>query len=249
MLFKKCVIAIGAVGGMALMSAAGCSSTANNGDAGPEAGDDTGVKVDSGKDTGKDTGVGMDSGPMCPTPGDVSAYTPPAFHPPLPQQDVCPDADIATYFTDCVDMYNQAKCTTFTTAHPTCATCLETLDIKDASWGASFDRGPYIFLNISGCVKHRGDAACAAAIQALDFCEDAACLADCWTNSGMMQADADALDKCWTAADAKGCKKYTDAANTACDASDAGSAWSLCKVASFTASYTPYAKLFCQSGG
>lgn len=148
MLFKKCVIVIGAVGGMSLVSMAGCSSNPSGNDGGTEAGmDDTGVKDTGVKDTGKqDTGA-QDAGPMCPTPSDVSSFMPPAYKGPTPPQNACSDSDVMTYFTDCVDMYDQTKCNAFIMAHMACSTCLETLDpSKVTTLGASFDRGPYIFL-------------------------------------------------------------------------------------------------------
>ena len=249
MLFKKCVVVMGAVAGMSLVSVSGCSSNPSGNDGGTEAGtDDSGIKSDTGaKDTGvKDTGV-QDSGPMCPTPSDVSSFMPPAYKGPTPPQNACSDQDVMTYFNDCVDNYDQTKCNAFIAAHMACSTCLETLDpSKVTTLGASFDRGPYIFLNTAGCADILGDKACAQALQALDACEDAACLDSCWNQSGMMQADADNLDQCYTTADAKGCKKYTDDVNAKCSG-DGGAA--TCKVSSFSASYPQYAKLFCQAGG
>jgi hypothetical protein len=249
MLFKKCVVALGAIGGMSLVSMAGCSSSTTT-DAGTDGSvmDDTGTTMkDSGKDTGKDTGI-EDSGPMCPTPTDVSAFMPPAYKGPVVPSNACADSDVMTYYTDCVDMYDQTKCNAFTGAHMGCATCLETIDpSKVTALGASFDRGPYIFLNTAGCVDINGDKACAQALQALDACEDAGCLDICWNQSAMMQADADALDKCYTAIDGKGCKKYVDDINAKCGA-DSG-AFATCKVSSFATSYPIYAKIFCQAGG
>src|SRR5260221_709268 len=143
--------------------------------------DDSGITDSGKKDTGKDTGAPMDSGPMCPTPGDVPNFTPPAVHDPVAVSNVCSNGDVTQYLTDCITAYDKMKCDAFIMAKGTCAACLETFDDKTATWGAVIDRTFFHFyLNISGCVKILGDSACEAAIQAEYQCEKAACMDTCW---------------------------------------------------------------------
>jgi hypothetical protein len=212
--------------------------------------------VDSGKkDTGKDTG-NMDTsmGSMCPTPADVSNFMPGAVHDPVTPANVCANADVMQYYTDCFAMYDQMKCDGFIMNKKSCASCLETLDDKSATWGAVVDRTFYHFyLNISGCVKILGDSNCEKAIQDEWQCEEAACMAQCWTGTQMMQADIMNLGTCFNNAAMGGCKKYVDAINTTCNAADAGSAFGQCKALAgnsmqFQTGFTNYAAMFCQAG-
>lgn len=217
---------------------------------------DTGI-VDSGKkDTGKDTGNNMDStmGNMCPTPADVSNFMPGTYHDPVTPANVCSNADVSQYYTDCFAMYDQMKCDGFIKNSATCASCLETLNDKNATWGAVVDRTFYHFyLNLSGCVKLMGDVPCEKAIQDEWQCEEAACMTQCWTMSSMMQADITNLTTCFGNAAKGGCKKYADAIQTTCNAADGGSAYGKCVSLAgnsmmFQQGFTNYAAMFCQAG-
>lgn len=246
MSFGKLLVALGMVGCGALVGAAGCTvTTVTGGDGGnDDAAIDTGAKETGAKDTGTNNN---DGGPMCPAPADVTSYTP-KFHAPNPSASKCSDGDVTTYWTDCVDQYDQTKCDASGKANAACAACMETLDPSDASWGAIVDRGPYVYLNLAGCVQLMGDATCAQAIQAADLCEDAACLDQCWNGTGMSQSDADAVDQCYAAVEKAGCKKYFDDITTKCK-DDAGTAYGICNVQFAQAGFNQYAKLFCQGGG
>ena len=274
MLFKKCVIAASAVGVATVIGMAGCSSplpagglggaclpnNACNGslicknnlciDASEAGTDDSGVKDTGVKDTGvKDNAVG-DSGPMCPQPGDVSSFTPPAYKPPITPAALCTSQQVTQYFDDCFGANaTQMKCQADITNFAACAKCLESNDM-DANWGATVDIGPAANANIPGCVALLGQTGCATEIEKAMECENAACEDQCWTNSAMMDPDFTAYEKCLTNAASSACKTYETAASAACSG-DAMTAFTQCKnmVTDFQSGYNAFAVMICQGGG
>jgi hypothetical protein len=101
-------------------------------------------------------------------------------------------------------------------------------------------------LNVSGCVYLKGDQNCAKALQAADACDDAACGMQCPVMDQQSFMD---YQKCLQTAEAKGCKKYVDAANAACGG-DGNAAYQACtNFQSFDDGYFVLAPMFCGGGG
>jgi hypothetical protein len=214
-----------------------CSSSdnnggGNNGGGGPDASSDTPVKKDTGGGGGGDTGGGGDDGGggnTCPTPADVSGFTPPAYHHATgAHQGACTDAFIAAYYQDCLAANStQQTCAKWGTsadpAHKTCAQCLIT-QATATKYGPLVLYKGVINANIAGCIElldPTNGLNCATAIQQSEECDHAACDSVCPVTDN---ASFQLWQQCVTAAEAAGCKKYADAAKCGSAEQDGGPA-------------------------
>lgn len=276
MLFKRFVIAAGAVGAVTLGAMAGCSSPlpagglggsclANNTcngtlvcqnniciDASEAGTPDTGVKDTGVKDTGVKDNAVVDAGAMCPQPGDVSSFMPPSFKPPITPGAICTSMQVQKYYDDCFGQNGSANaCQADIMAFGACAKCLESDGSMDANWGATVDLGPAANPNIPGCVALLGQTGCATELEKAMQCENAACEDQCWTNSAMMDQDFSDYLKCLNNAASSACKTYEQSATAACSG-DAATALTQCKNMvgnDFTTGYNAFAVMICEGGG
>jgi hypothetical protein len=232
----------------------GCSSS-NNGDNGNVGGGDATPDSKPLKDSGnnQDTGSGDDGGGGCPTPADLSGFTPPTHHHATAlHQGVCTDAFVAAYYQDCLSANStQQTCAKWgqnaDQAHKACAQCL-------ISGSSATKYGPLVLYkgvinaNIAGCVElldPQNGLACATAIQQSEACDHAACDSACPVTDN---ASFQLWQQCVTAAEAAGCKKYADATNCSGAEQDGGPAAACFPSGSnpdFQAYYDILAKLFC----
>jgi len=218
---------------------------------GIDGGDDGGVVFDTGaKDSSKmDASNDSDSGGngMCPTPADVSSYMPPPFVPPIPFQNVCSQTDIQGFYDNCLSMMaDTTKCNTWVQANMKCANCIDTAD-TDPAWGALIEKTGIVQLDVAGCVEGKGDHPCAAAIEALDACDDAACAMQCPVTDDPMTFTL--YQSCVKAADIGGCKTYASSVASQCQ-NDASAAYAACSAwSTFDDGYFLLAPIFCSGGG
>ena len=177
--------------------------------------------------------------PICPTPADVSSFTPPAFTPPVVHKGACTSQQIQDLYTACFSG-SSTQCSTFTQANQTCASCVMTTPQSPGPLVA-VSTG-IIELNIAGCVAIvTGDSSstsCAARIQANQDCEGAACNAQCPVSDSQSFQD---YQKCIQTAEAGGCSKYAQAE---C-ALDAGASAQCTGFVAFQTGYDYMAPLFC----
>jgi len=183
--------------------------------------------------------------PNCWDPADVSGFMPPPFVPPNPPQMKCDSAAIQGYYDNCLGaMATNMKCTAFRNSNMACATCLMSAK-TDASWGPLvYDNGAP-GCNVAGCVDLKGGGDCAAALEALHACQDAA---ECGRQCPVQGAWKDFADiqKCIDKATLNGCSMYAGAVTLKCT----GSAYASCiNFSGFQDCYSQYAELWCGAGG
>jgi hypothetical protein len=168
----------------------------------------------SGTDAGDDAPISC-SGGACPSPGDVTGFTP-TWKPPNAAQGVCSDELIAAFYEGCVATDGSGDCSAFgpggDAAHQACAACLAS-PFGGATWGPIVTSANLIETNESGCIALLDPSAlaCAEAVQALDECEHAACDLVC-------HAGTDATFDDWVqcSAAANGCGCAPELAATSC---------------------------------
>lgn len=176
-------------------------------------------------------------------PGDVSAYKPTWRKSLKFYQGVCSYAEVDAFRASCLSS-DVSACAKAVNAD--CAKCLATDEAAEAYGAVIVHRG-WVELNEPGCVANAMNdptgVRCAAAMQALDRCELAACSANCPVSS---EATLNALDGCRTAAEAGQCVALAGDAACAQANVDAGSLVAAC-IASvpFAEGYTTIARLFC----
>jgi hypothetical protein len=205
-----------------------------------------------------DIGLGPLDGGAC-TPGDVRTFVPAAYRPATPAwQDVCTAAQLAAFYTACIDSGpdsgTPASCTAFSQSDPTnaaCAACILTPDSM-SNYGPLIDHGTFITENVGGCIELTDPSGlvCAKAQQALSGCELAACEANCPVHD---DATRDAFDQCADDAASMGCEMFSDQASCALGIAEAGSSMG-CVSSTFIDFYYAVVPLFCgppppQEGG
>ena len=252
----------------AVVSAGGCSSGPADGDSGGKCfsnmtcnsgltcvlnlcqsseGGAEGGPIDSGKDTNKPDTQPADTGPMCPTPGDVTGFTPPTYVP-AKRGTVCNSGQVSGYVTNCWMM--GGMCQPFKTANPACVACMESnrkdpmTAQNDATFGPVYIGNGLGFLNIGGCIEVLGELNCAKATQALAFCTYEACDTVC----SIPPETSTNYNTCTTKAATTKCSMYNTAVTAAC-VGDAAAAATTCRPSgSFQAALVTYGNLFCGGG-
>ncbi len=177
--------------------------------------------------------------PTCPTPADVSQWTAPPFIPPVVQKGSCTSQQIQDLFNACFSpTNNQTQCNSFQQANAACVSCALT---KPQAPGPLVEGTALVTLNIPGCIAIvTGDASpssCAARLQTVDACEEAACAAQCPVT------DAQSFQQyvqCTQTAASGGCKTYVGA-ECAIDGGAAGQ----CLVSDFQTGFMTLVPLFC----
>jgi len=126
------------------------------------------------------TDAGQDAGPGSCSPAMLASYTP-VWAPPKVTAGACTDQEIADAYDACfAPPIDPAKCSTYKSAHASCATCVSS-DSKDATHGPLvWQRGTaYFTVNVSGCLAieqgNKADGSCAAAFDAAVECKRASC--------------------------------------------------------------------------
>jgi hypothetical protein len=231
--------------------AGGCSS---DGGSTADASNDTNVdgSMDAVVDTKppKDTAP-PDNQPMCPTPGDVSKFTPPARVPPKPTTDSCSPTQVQGYWDACRGPQATAMgCTTWKAANTTCTGCIES-QRADTTWSALVMSNGITFLDVSGCIALLGDTTCAKAYQDAQLCEATACDVLCPVTDFFDPDHANTLaswQKCSQSAATTVCASYEQKVASMC-AKDAGTAAGIClSFTSFQTGYFQYIPIFCSTG-
>jgi hypothetical protein len=148
----------------------------------------------------------------------MSSWTPPAYVPAAPAQQVCSVAQIGRFYDDCL---MGPDCSAFDVggADAECGACMWPSPIDGSSYGPVLEVAPrpnYRWeSNTAGCIEILGEAACAESIQAAQACAREACLDTC----GAMSPG---FNDCATRARTTVCQTYTAA--SACISSAATSA-------------------------
>lgn len=182
---------------------------------------DSGVSAtDSGRATSpQDGGAGKtyvdSSAPgFCPTPADVSGFTPGAMPSPRVDKTACTSNDYQAYYNACFGPNSsQSACGAWSQAHMKCLACIES-NASDPQWGVIVHKGGVSSANVAGCLKLVGESSCSAAYSNQGQCLSAACDLRCpVTNT----ASFNLYEKCVANAQAGGCKSWVDATATACD--------------------------------
>jgi hypothetical protein len=237
---------------VAVLHGCGSSDSGNTADGGAGSDSATFDSPVSHRDSapvGDDAGGGDDSSPAtgCPTPGDVSTWTPPALKPPKTPSQSCTAQEIMDYDTNCLAMGSSGStCTPYMAAHKACSTCLQSKS-TDPNWGPLVVFTGVININVSGCLAlvEGATSTCAQAVQNYVLCIHTACDGVCPVNS---QASFALWKQCETTALAQGCATYGNASNCV-STDDAGS---ICSVSGgIDAAFLSIAPLFCggaQSG-
>lgn len=246
------VMVAGAGTVVALVLAAGCSEAGFSADAGNDAN-----AIDAGLDAVADAkppkdSAPLDSQPMCPTPGDVSKFAPPALVPARPATDSCGTTGVQGYWDACRSAQaTQMGCATWKAANVACAGCIES-QRSDSAWGALVMANGITFLNVAGCIALLGDVPCAKAYQDASLCEGTACDAMCPVTDFFDPGHVSTLasrQKCAQSAAATVCASYEKTAASSC-VKDAGTAAAVClSFTSFVNGYFQYAAMFCSAGG
>jgi hypothetical protein len=246
---KKTFMVLGALGSLALMAAAGgCSSSPNPG------GDDGGPDTGNTPDVVRRDVVVPETGttPMCPTPADVSGFTPPTkVHDYNAPQQKCTNAQIAGFYAACLDSNApMGACTNWSNmasdaagSNKDCGACLVTSNTA-SKYGPVIAGQGVVSLNIAGCLANAGAATCALSYEINDACVDAACEEQCPVSDNASFAK---YQQCRTNAQNGGCKKYADKVDQDCPA-DAGAVVTCTDFADFQAGFTAFAKIFCNPG-
>lgn len=233
----------------------GCSSGSNGG--GPADGGSDGATSDvvQHKDaTGPyDSGGSGDdsSSSACPTPADVSKFTPPAYKHAKHVPTACTAQNLADYDKNCINATtkNTANCTAWKTAAATCYGCLVSQE-TDATWGPLVSHNGVISINTAGCVEltDPGDTTCAPADQAQEACIEAACDTQCPVKD---QTSFTNYQSCTSTAASQGCGTFVSTANNACTSVAASSTSAVCFPTSsgtFESFMLSIAPIFCGGG-
>lgn len=212
------VLAASVVGGVV---AYGCSSSSGNG-GGPTGDGGSSADVvthkeasgpyDSSGSTGDDS-----SGGSCPTPADVSKFTPPAYEHAKHDATACTAQMLTDFDSECLNATtrNTATCSTWKTTNATCYGCLVSVE-TDATWGPLVSHNGLLSINSAGCVEltDPADTTCAPADQAEEACLEAACDSTCPVTSA--QTSYTNYTACINTAAAEGCSTFVSAVSPAC---------------------------------
>lgn len=160
-----------------------------------------------------------------------------------PAQSACAPQDITDFVASCLLTSNASKCSTFTSAHKACTSCLVGSRMGPIALETS---GPGA--NVAGCLAlATGDASpasCAAQRAATDACARGAC-SECGPLAPANVDPSAAIAACEANARTTSCSAL---AGAECDSVDAGAA-SVCYAGSLAEFVTQAGPLFCSSGG
>jgi hypothetical protein len=185
---------------------------------------DTGVNADTGAciPVSPNPAPPLHGGPGCPSeatcsPRDESLLSP-TWVPPLPRmQNACTQAQIATFYQDCLALVGDETtfpCETWQSQNPTCAQCLVSPNPNVS--GAVLLYGNVALVNVAGCIytAEPCQKSCAQAMQDLVQCDDAACNPSATGNCDVIGLQSEATyAQCVTEANGScGCSQYYDAA-------------------------------------
>jgi hypothetical protein len=202
---------------LAALAAAGCTSalligcSSDNSSSSTDGGDTTDAPTIH-RDSGiSDDGGDDSSATGCPTPGDLSTWTPPPLKPTKGLAGACTADEIAGYDNACLATgASQGTCAAFATAHKTCNTCLVSKS-TDPQWGALVAFAGVWSINLGGCMSVVAPTdTCAKSIQDVDFCDHTACDGVCVVTDDPSFTQ---WKTCQANAEAQGCLQYATAAN------------------------------------
>jgi hypothetical protein len=228
-----------------------CSSGGGGGAGPADGGPDTSLDVAAHPYDSAVSGGDDSSAPSCPTPADVSKWTPPAYKPAKHVPGACSSQALSDFDKYCLNSASAstANCNAFKTANATCVACLVTTTLTDATWGPLFVANGTYQVNLAGCLELAapGNTSCQAAMQAAGLCLHAACDGPCPVTT---QATLAEYHTCTHTAETEGCSQYVTAAN--CVASIDASAAQACipaQTQSFDSVFLGMAPYFCGPGG
>jgi hypothetical protein len=182
-----CADAGAATGGGATVSTGGSSAgggngTGGTGGSGAAGGSTAAGGTDLAGGTSATGGSGGDDGTGgavvdC-EPADMSDWVAPAYTPARAPAQVCTEALIRQYSTDCL---NGTDCSAFEAGgeHVACGDCLRPTPVEEAEYGPVVLFGTLRETNFAGCIELVGEAACAEHQQAKSRCEHDACHDNC----------------------------------------------------------------------
>jgi hypothetical protein len=150
----------------------------------------------------------------CPTPDDVSKWTPPAYVKATHSPTACSAKALSDFDSGCINANTKSTsaCDAFKTSEAGCYACLVSQS-TDATWGPLVvDNGAYN-VNGGGCIQlvDPNSQACAAAQEAYEQCTHAACDKACpVTDNNSFSL----YEQCATTADSEGCSTFATAAQS-----------------------------------
>jgi hypothetical protein len=246
--FVVLLSAITCIGALAYGCSGGSSGTSPS-DAGSDGAQADGPKVHEASGPYDSAGSGGDdsSASSCPTPADVSKWTPPAYVKATNKPTACTAKAIADFDAACINATTKSTtaCTTYKTSEAGCYGCLVSQS-TDATWGPLVvDNGSYN-INGGGCVELvDGNQACATAQQTFEQCTHAACDKVCPVTDS---ASFTNYETCASTADNAGCSSYGTAAQSCLMADDA-SLTACTGPQSFEPLFLQIAPVFCGGAG
>jgi len=174
-------------------------------------------------------------------PADMSAWTAPAYVPARAPLDVCTEAVIRQYSTDCL---NGGNCAPFEAGaeYEACGDCLRPTPIEEAEYGPLVLSGVLRETNFAGCIELVGESECAAHQQAKSRCEHDACHDNCPITTA---ASLEAYQQCELEARTGVCDAYREAAVCIVDPTHVEA----CGGDDFEESFVAVAMVFCGSLG
>jgi hypothetical protein len=178
---------------------------------------------------------------MCPVPGDLSMWTPPAQKMPKTNPTACSAKDLADYDAACWNNTTraQAACTAFGNAHPACVACLESMS-TDSTWGPIVQFSGVANVNVAGCLALTDPGStCGKNVQDYELCVHTACDAVCPVTD---TASFNAWKMCESTVTTQACATYNTKANCI-GTEDAGAACSA--GTDFDTTLLAIAPLFC----
>jgi hypothetical protein len=220
------------------------SSIAHVGTGGTGSGSKPDTATDAGTSTGghQETTVMPDAGnpPAECQPTDMKDWSPPPYVPARSPQDVCTDAEIESFTSDCL---LGTDCSSFEQGGPSaaCGECLLPTALSESALGPVIELSPRPFYrwdaNVAGCVELSGETECAASIQRARVCAQRSC-------SGSCDASAASFDDCVTAAQDTTCAEHAEAAVCIMDPLTA----ERCAASGFAELVLALGRVFCSGG-
>lgn len=199
--------------------------------------------------TNDDGGVSVScGGGACPSPGNVSSFTPTWRPPTGAHQGQCTPALIDEYYQNCLSAGGVQACDAFSLgadqAHRACARCVSS-NFGDPTLGPLVRSANVLESNGAGCIALLEPSAidCAKSVQAMDQCEHAACDPVCGAANAMA---FDEWDQCAAAANACGCSSWFAASDCVKEiAADGGPAAQCLVGQTFEDFFSVAASVFC----
>jgi hypothetical protein len=226
----------------------GGSSGTSPSDAGSDGSFADGPKVHEAGGPYDSSGSGGDdsTAASCPTPDDVSKWTPPAYVKATHSPSACSAKALSDFDTACINSSSKSTtaCNTYKTSQAGCYACLVSQS-TDATWGPLVvDNGSYN-INGGGCIQlvDPNSQACAAAQEAFEQCTHAACDKACPVTDSSSFA---LYQQCATTADNQGCSTFGTAAQSCLASEDASAVVPTCTgPTTFEALFLHIAPVFC----